>query len=258
MSLVVLYSVSSTGADEGQRLAALSIVRSGGMTNCSRTDVQKRSSGDAGVGGRSAGRAQAFPGVMKGAAPPMASNRAKSRRFIVPPGPAAAGRMYAEILRHAITGRRFFHERNPPASRTFQAHGAVHQDREGRARRHGAPERQAMLPQSAGIAVDQLDVNPVDEQRMLSDENERTEDDAAALGERGERVDAGERDHQDADAYRKPRRRAGPEQRRVVRRRVIDRGPRGGDEADGDERRAGERERGVDAALRRNVAGRGQ
>src|SRR5262245_119312 len=92
MSLVALYSVSSTGADEGHRLAALIIVRSGGITNCSRTAVQNFSSGIAGVGGRSDGRAQALPGVMNGAAPPMASSRAKSRRFIVPPGPAEAGR----------------------------------------------------------------------------------------------------------------------------------------------------------------------
>src|SRR5262247_3412394 len=85
MSFVVLYSVSSTGADDGHRFAAFSIVRSGGMTNCSRTDDQNRSSGDAGVGGRSLGTAQALPGERKGAAPPIASRRAKSRRFIKPP-----------------------------------------------------------------------------------------------------------------------------------------------------------------------------
>ena len=33
MSFVNLYIVSSTGADEGQRFAALSIARSFGMTN---------------------------------------------------------------------------------------------------------------------------------------------------------------------------------------------------------------------------------
>src|SRR6185295_16773830 len=82
MSLVTRYSVSRTGAEEGHRLAAFSIVRSFGITNWSRTAVQKRSSGEAGVGGKSAGRGHAVPGVRNGAAPPRASNRAKSRRFI--------------------------------------------------------------------------------------------------------------------------------------------------------------------------------
>ena len=37
------FSASSTGRDAGQRLAALSTPRSGGITNCSRTDFQKAS-----------------------------------------------------------------------------------------------------------------------------------------------------------------------------------------------------------------------
>src|SRR6266516_2696200 len=85
MSFVIRYIVSRTGADEGHRFAALSIVRPGGITNWSRTAAQNRSSGDEGVGGKSAGRGQAEPGVRNGAAPPIASSRAKSRRFIVPP-----------------------------------------------------------------------------------------------------------------------------------------------------------------------------
>src|SRR6266705_2659468 len=85
MSFVIRYSVSRTGADEGQRFAAFSIVSSGGMTNCSRTAPQKRSSGDGGVGGKSVGRGQALPGVRNGTAPPIASSRANSRRFMMPP-----------------------------------------------------------------------------------------------------------------------------------------------------------------------------
>src|SRR5437667_6602598 len=85
MSFVIRYIVSRTGADEGHRLAASSTVRPGGITNWSRTAAQNRSSGDEGVGGKSAGRGQAVPGVRNGAAPPIASSRAKSRRFIVPP-----------------------------------------------------------------------------------------------------------------------------------------------------------------------------
>src|SRR6185503_17247948 len=85
MSFVILYIVSSTGADDGHRFAAFSIVSSFGMTNCSRTLIQNFSSGFDGVGGRSDGRGQAVPGVRKGAAPPMARSRAKSRRFIAPP-----------------------------------------------------------------------------------------------------------------------------------------------------------------------------
>src|SRR5216117_4108291 len=85
MSFVIRYIVSRTAADEGHRFAALSIVRPGGITNWSRTAAQNRSSGDEGVGGKSAGRGQAVPGVRNGAAPPIASSRAKSRRFKVPP-----------------------------------------------------------------------------------------------------------------------------------------------------------------------------
>jgi len=59
-------------SDEGQRLAAFSMVSSRGMTNCSRTLIQNFSSGDAGVGGSFAARAQVSSGVTNGAAPPMA------------------------------------------------------------------------------------------------------------------------------------------------------------------------------------------
>src|SRR3954467_12427963 len=85
MSLVSRYIVSSTGPDEGHRLAALSMVSSFGITNCSRTLIQNFSSGDEGVGGRSRERGHAAFGDRNGAAPPMAKSRAKSRRFIIPP-----------------------------------------------------------------------------------------------------------------------------------------------------------------------------
>src|SRR3954471_24529231 len=105
MSLVTRYSVSSTAAEDGQRLAAFSIVRSFGITNWSRTALQKRSSGDAGVGGRSEGRGHAVPGVRNGAAPPRASNRAKSRRFIAASGTgfyASAARGRQLFTRQAV------------------------------------------------------------------------------------------------------------------------------------------------------------
>jgi hypothetical protein len=56
---VAVYRDSNTGADDGQRFAAFRTARSGGMTNCSRTDVQKLSSGAAGADGRGAGFGQA-------------------------------------------------------------------------------------------------------------------------------------------------------------------------------------------------------
>src|SRR5215475_11333307 len=49
MSLVALYSVSSTGPDDGQRLVSFSIVRSLGMTNLPRTLSYHFSSAHAGV-----------------------------------------------------------------------------------------------------------------------------------------------------------------------------------------------------------------
>src|SRR6476620_2243791 len=84
MSFVTLYRVSSTGPDDGHRLAAFNIVSSFGMTNCSRTLSQNFSSGDAGVGGSFgvAPRAQARSGVTNGTAPPMARILANSRRFM--------------------------------------------------------------------------------------------------------------------------------------------------------------------------------
>src|SRR6476646_3064443 len=88
MSRVILYSVSSTGADEGQRFAAFRIVRSFGMTNWSRTAVQNFSFGDDGVGGSLVFLAHVSSGVKNGAAPLKASKRAKSRRFMRPPGNA--------------------------------------------------------------------------------------------------------------------------------------------------------------------------
>src|SRR3954464_9978363 len=107
MSLVTRYSVSSTGAEDGQRLAAFSIVRSFGITNWSRTAVQTRSSGEAGVGGRSEGRGHAVPGVRNGAAPPRASNRAKSRRFIAASGADSTPRLRGtgELFRPAVSSR---------------------------------------------------------------------------------------------------------------------------------------------------------
>src|SRR5438034_6340238 len=90
MSFVIRYIVSSTGPDEGQRLAAFSMVSSRGITNCSRTLIQNFSSGDAGVGGSFAARAQVSPGVTNGAAPPMASSRANSRGFMHPPLPGGS------------------------------------------------------------------------------------------------------------------------------------------------------------------------
>src|SRR3954453_8361719 len=93
MSLVTRYSVSSTGAEDGQRLAAFSIVRSFGITNWSRTALQKRSSGEAGVGGRSEGRGHAVPGVKNGAAPPRAHNRAQPRRSIAASGADSTPRL---------------------------------------------------------------------------------------------------------------------------------------------------------------------
>src|SRR4026209_941139 len=98
MSFVIRYIVSSTGAEDGQRLAALSIASSFGMTNWSRTAVQNFSSGEAGVGGRSTGRAHPTFGETNGAAPPMARSRADSRRFIRPPQPGD-NREHAGILR---------------------------------------------------------------------------------------------------------------------------------------------------------------
>ena len=100
MSFVILYSVSSTGADEGHRFAAFSIVSSGGMTRliADRSSRTVRPATPAWAAGLTA-PAHAFPGVMKGAAPPMASSRAKSRRFIV---------HSAQILRQAIARRQFF------------------------------------------------------------------------------------------------------------------------------------------------------
>src|SRR3954451_17561247 len=85
MSFVSRYIVSRTGPDAGQRLAALSIVSSFGIRNCSRTLIQNFSSGDAGVGGSFAPLAHESSGVTNGTAPPMASSRANSRRFITPP-----------------------------------------------------------------------------------------------------------------------------------------------------------------------------
>src|SRR6266849_2815112 len=90
MSFVIRYIVSSTGPDEGQRLAAFSMVSSRGITNCSRTLIQNFSSGDAGVGGSFAARAQVSSGVTNGAAPPMARSRANSRRFMHPPRPGGS------------------------------------------------------------------------------------------------------------------------------------------------------------------------
>src|ERR687887_968847 len=106
MSFVIRYIVSSTGADEGQRFAAFSIVRSGGITNCSRTAIQNFSPGAVGVGGRSAGRGHAIAGVMNGAAPPTARSRANSRRFMQPPLQPGYSRtlpMADAILRHDDT-----------------------------------------------------------------------------------------------------------------------------------------------------------
>src|SRR6476661_3201986 len=88
MSRVILYSVSSTGADEGHRFAAFRMVRSFGMTNWSRTAAQNFSSGEDGVGGSLASLAHESSGVTNGVAPLKASRRAKSRRFMRPPGNA--------------------------------------------------------------------------------------------------------------------------------------------------------------------------
>src|SRR3954447_17994830 len=180
MSLVTRYSVSSTGAEDGQRLAAFSIVRSFGITNWSRTAVQKRSSGEAGGGGRSAGRGHAGPGVRNGAAPPTASNRAKSRRFIAASGADStprlrgAGNYFGSRVQPAgLSGRRggcgLPALAAPRHQHVADGDRVVHQGAEGGAGDSRSPERQAVAPQPARVAVDQLDVNPVDEQRRASE-----------------------------------------------------------------------------------------
>ncbi len=57
MSFVLRYIASSTGAGDGQRFAAFMTLRSGGIRNCSRTDIQNRSSGCLGVCASGAGHA---------------------------------------------------------------------------------------------------------------------------------------------------------------------------------------------------------
>ena len=85
MSFVLLYMASSTGTDDGHRLAAFMTLTSIGITNCSRTDRQNDSSGDAGVCGSGAGRSKANPGrPSKAAEPPAASKRVKLRRLMPP------------------------------------------------------------------------------------------------------------------------------------------------------------------------------
>ncbi len=57
MSFVLRYIASSTGAGDGQRLAAFMTLRPAGIRNCSRTATQKRSSGCGGVCASCAGHA---------------------------------------------------------------------------------------------------------------------------------------------------------------------------------------------------------
>src|SRR5688572_1104260 len=75
-------SASSTGREAGQRLAALSTPRSGGITNCARTDFQNASpvppiSGDPLAWPYSRAQAES---ANSAAEPPTANKRAKSRR----------------------------------------------------------------------------------------------------------------------------------------------------------------------------------
>ena len=81
--LVSRIRASSTGLDAGQRLAAFSTPRSGGITNCARTAFQNDSPVPAAAGlnacGAGAFRAQAVS-AKRAAEPPTANRRAKSRR----------------------------------------------------------------------------------------------------------------------------------------------------------------------------------
>ena len=81
MSFVLRYIASSTGAGDGQRLAAFMTLRLAGIRNCSRTAPQKRSSGCGGVCTSCAGHADSCCG--KSTEPPKASKREKSRRLIM-------------------------------------------------------------------------------------------------------------------------------------------------------------------------------
>src|SRR5688572_25736415 len=80
MSFVLRYIASRTGAGEGQRFAAFITARFGGIRNCSRTDIQKRSSGRSGVCASWAGHAINCCG--SSTEPLSARKREKSRRLM--------------------------------------------------------------------------------------------------------------------------------------------------------------------------------
>ena len=219
MSFVTLYIVSSTGPDDGHRLAAFSIVSSFGMTNCSRTLSQNFSSGEAGVGGSFgvAPRAQARSGVTNGTAPPMARIRANSRRFMkMPPKrwPVSSGlsRKPAELAPGAPSR---------PADLLTQLRRTSRHKMQQKAATT-APEWQPAANQPGRVAVDQLHMDPVDEQRAAAQPSQRRlprhdrrkRCRACFVAEQRQGEDRRHGDHQDPDADREPRRRAGPERRR--------------------------------------------
>src|SRR5688572_16735657 len=107
MSFVLTYIASRTGAGEGQRLAAFITARFGVITNCSRTDVQKRSSGCAGVCASGAGHANSCCGSSTELL--NARKREKSRRLML----AADDRC---IRIHSLLRLFLFRSRHPTLS----------------------------------------------------------------------------------------------------------------------------------------------
>src|SRR5688572_18946572 len=80
ISFVLRYIASRTGAGDGQRLAAFMTARFGGIRNCSRTDIQNRSSGRSGVCASWAGQAASCRGSRTELL--NARKREKSRRLM--------------------------------------------------------------------------------------------------------------------------------------------------------------------------------
>ena len=192
----------------------------------------------------------------------MARSRAKSRRFIHPSSRRFYARSGGRGLRSAAGASRpvspsAIARSRQPMARYIRTQNSTIRDRR-------APERQAVTPHPARIAVDELDMDPVDEQRASPQCRERIARRAETALPRGvgdprgaalqrcddslARVDHRQRDHQDADADREPRRRAGPE-----RRLGVDRRPRRGVEPERDQRR---RRRAEDACSRRRPSSR--
>ena len=101
-------SASSTGREAGQRLAAFNTPRSGGITNCSRTDFQKASPVPAEPGAKAGAWGVVFAQIgsaNKAAEPPRAKRRAKSRRDTEPAMEASAANSTSSRRRMARRSR---------------------------------------------------------------------------------------------------------------------------------------------------------